>query len=128
MKLAVDLIVQRGDQFLLIRRKYPPFAGALALPGGFVEEDETIEAAACRELLEETGILCVPNDLRLIGVFSAVNRDPRERTVSVAYYVTVPEAARARAGDDAGGVYWLAKEAALNQKLSFDHHKILESL
>ena len=57
MKVAVDLVICRGCEFLFVVRKHPPFKGALALPGGFVEEDESTEEAACRELAEETGIM-----------------------------------------------------------------------
>lgn len=128
MKLAVDCLIQRGDNFLLIRRKYPPFQGELALPGGLVEKNETAPEAACRELREETGIVLAPDSLRLVGVFSAVKRDPRGRVVSIAYHGVAPETAPARAGDDAAAVYWLTKGAAFAQELAFDHRWILESL
>ena len=68
---------------LLIRRKHDPYAGCYALPGGFVEIGETVEAACRREAREETGIEV--GELRLVGVYSDPSRDPRGHTVSVAY-------------------------------------------
>ena len=126
MKLAVDLIVERGPEVLFIRRKFPPFQGELALPGGFVEENETTEAAACRELAEETGIRIDENQLRFVGVFSAPNRDSRGRVVSIAYHVIVPPATEAKAGDDAASLEWVIKAAAFDDELAFDHRYILE--
>lgn len=107
---------------LLIARKNPPYRGAWALPGGFMEMDETAEACALRELKEETG-LQVPF-LRQIGAFSAVDRDPRERTVTVAFYTFVDkQGIPVMAGDDADCVAWFA----LNDLpvLAFDHHEII---
>ena len=69
MKLAVDLVVQRGDKYLFVRRKNPPFQNELALPGGFVEEDETVIAAARRETKEETGVCLEYKLLRLLASF-----------------------------------------------------------
>ena len=128
MKLAVDLVVQRGDKYLFIRRKNPPFQNELALPGGFVEEDETVIAAARRETKEETGVCLEYKLLRLVGVFSAVARDPRQRVVSIAYHVNVPENTEAHAGSDAEGVCWLSADEALSQELAFDHGAILKTV
>jgi 8-oxo-dGTP diphosphatase len=127
MKLAVDLVICRGRNILFIRRRNEPFKGMLALPGGFVDEDETVPHAALRELAEETSVTVSENQLRLIGVFSEVDRDPRQRVISVAYACDVPPGTRARAGDDAAATVWLSKAKALKAGLAFDHADIVES-
>ena len=91
---------------LLIERGEEPNRGAWALPGGFLRPDETVEACAVRELQEETGVRA---EVDLVGVFSAPDRDPRERFVSVAWLACVDHAAtRLRAGTDAAGARWVA--------------------
>src|SRR5438874_9299688 len=89
--LTVDCVVFGFDEgelkVLLIQRGLAPFKGKWALPGGFVRVEETLEAAARRELEEETGLSEV--FLEQLYTFGAVNRDPRERVVSVAYYALV---------------------------------------
>jgi 8-oxo-dGTP diphosphatase len=125
MKLAVDLVIMRMDEVLFIKRKNDPFKGMLALPGGFVDEGETVTQAAVRELFEETGVRIEERDLRLIDVYSEVNRDPRGRVISVAYNCQVLSETRARAGDDAAEVIWLPKFKALGMGLAFDHALIL---
>jgi 8-oxo-dGTP diphosphatase len=127
MKLTVDIVVRRGDEYLFIRRKFPPFQDELAFPGGFVEEHESVPDAAVRELQEETGIEVWRGALKLIDVFSAPNRDPRGRIVSIAYFVKVPLATEAYPSDDAGTIVWLDREQALKQELAFDHRHILET-
>ncbi len=119
--LTVDCVVfdARG-RVLLIRRGRPPFEGRFALPGGFVDVGETVEHACRRELLEETGVKAAK--LRLIGVYSDPDRDPRGHTVSVAFATRV-RSAKAEAGDDAGAVAWMSNWQRLD--LAFDHKKIL---
>ena len=89
--LTVDCVVFGVDaddlRVLLIQRALPPFEGKWALPGGFVRIDEPLEDAARRELEEETGLSGV--FLEQLFTFGAVDRDPRERVVSVAYYALV---------------------------------------
>ena len=121
--LTVDCVVfdARG-RVLLIRRKNEPFKGYYALPGGFVEIGETVEAACRRELNEETGI--VAGAIRLVGVYSNPARDPRGHTVSVAFLTPLPDGAELRAGSDASAAEWV--EDWRNQQLSFDHVQILE--
>lgn len=126
MKLAVDLIIRRGDQILFVRRKYPPFQDELAFPGGFVEEHETTQAAGARELHEETGIQLQPVQLLLFGIRDAVKRDPRGRVVSIVYEGNVPPGTECIGGDDAAEALWLTKAEALAQELAFDHRTILE--
>jgi 8-oxo-dGTP diphosphatase len=107
---------------LLIQRGGEPFAGCWALPGGFLEEDETLEVCATRELKEETGLEAGP--LRLFGTYSTPGRDPRGRTVTVAYWTRAEEGSgEATAGDDAADCRWFA----LNRlpTLAFDHDRII---
>lgn len=119
--LTVDcVIVDARGRVLLIERGNEPFKGHYALPGGFVDLDETVEAACRREVKEETGLN--PRRLRLIGVFSKPGRDPRGPTVSVAYLARV-KVARPVAGDDAVGTLWAAEWKRL--ALAFDHKLII---
>jgi 8-oxo-dGTP diphosphatase len=119
--LAADAVVfDRSDRLLLIRRKNAPFKGRYALPGGFVEVGETVEAAAARELHEETGLR--PRSQRLIGVYSDPKRDPRGHIVSVAYLMRV-DGAEPKAGDDAQAAEFVAHWRG--KKLAFDHNKIV---
>jgi 8-oxo-dGTP diphosphatase len=102
--LTVDIVVllrgADGLRALLIRRGGHPFLGCWALPGGFVEPSETAEAAAARELMEETHLSGLP--LYPLGLFSAPGRDPRAWVVSQAYAALLPEGAPPpRPGDDA---------------------------
>ncbi len=101
--VTVDMAVftrQPSLSVLLIRRRNHPWIGGWALPGGFVNMDEELEAAAARELFEETGVKDVP--LHEFGVFGAVDRDPRTRVISVGFLATVPENTLSfAAGDDA---------------------------
>jgi len=90
---------------VLVKRKNEPFKGQWALPGGFIEENETIEACANRELLEETGIK--NRMLFPIGTFSSVGRDPRGQTISLAFSTVIPtlqNMLEVKAGDDAAEV------------------------
>lgn len=120
--VTTDIVVLRGDEILLIRRAHAPFEGSWALPGGFLDEDETLEACAARELMEETGVTC--GALRLVGTYSEPDRDPRERTVSVAFATHVVADTEAKAGDDAGEAGWFALDALPD--LAFDHDRIIK--
>jgi len=120
--LTTDCVISDGEgRILLIRRKNEPFRGAFALPGGFVEIGETVQAACRREVLEETGIKI--GALRLIGVYSEPRRDPRGHTVSVAFMASVPPATRPQAGSDAEDAQWLGDWRDLD--LAFDHAQIV---
>jgi 8-oxo-dGTP diphosphatase len=124
--LTVDCVVfgfDEGDlKVLLIERGLEPFKGKWALPGGFVRIDETLEEAARRELREEAGLENV--FLEQLYTFGAVDRDPRERVVSVAYYALVKLADfRTRAATDAADARWFAVSRV--PKLAFDHNEIL---
>ena len=124
--LTVDCVVFGYDaedlKVLLIQRGLEPFAGKWALPGGFVHLDETLDDAARRELQEETGV----TDLYLeqLYTFGAVERDPRERVVSVAYYALVDLFNhQLTAATDARNAAWFAVDDM--PQLAFDHEEIL---
>lgn len=121
--LSVDCVVfDDEDRLLLIRRRNPPFQGGYALPGGFVDAGETVEAAALRELREETGLS--GTILRLVGVYSDPKRDPRHHTVSVAYLVHVAAPDKLVPGDDAAAAEFVSAWKTVS--LAFDHRKIVE--
>ena len=124
--LTVDCVVFGLDEHelkvLLIQRKLPPFQHAWALPGGFVRIDETLDQAAQRELREEAGVTDVY--LEQLYTFGALDRDPRERVVTVAYYALAKLGEhRLRAATDAMGVGWFTLDDL--PKLAFDHAEIL---
>ncbi len=121
-RITVDCVVfDDRDRLLLIWRRNPPFAGVCALPGGFVDDGETTEAAARRELHEETGLTA--RDLRLIGVYSDPKRDPRGHTISIAYLVVTADGTPT-AGDDAADAEFRADWRDLD--LAFDHNEIVK--
>jgi len=122
--VTTDCIIIRGKdpmEILLIERKYEPFMGCWALPGGFVEIDEGLEEGAIRELREETNLTGVA--LRQFRTYGKPGRDPRGRTISVVYYGFVDNAEKAMAGDDAAKVQWFG----INNlpPLAFDHAEIV---
>jgi 8-oxo-dGTP diphosphatase len=123
--VTADIIILKGNnaqQFvLLIERKHAPFEGMWALPGGFLEMDETLEEAAFRELQEETGITGV--DLKQFHTFSKVNRDPRHRTITTVFIGFTDDNISPVAGDDAANVKWFP----LNElpPLAFAHREVI---
>jgi 8-oxo-dGTP diphosphatase len=127
--VTVDLVVfglsEEGLRSLFIRRKKDPFAGRWAIPGGYLEMDETFEAGARRELAEEA-TLSELGLVREIGTFGAPGRDPRGRTISVAHagIVRAP-LPPVSGGDDAAEAAWLDPDAV--GELAFDHADILAS-
>jgi len=126
--LTVDCVVFGIDEsdlkVLLIERDLEPFRGKWALPGGFVHVDETLEAAARRELREETGLTKV--FLEQLFTFGEVDRDPRERVVTVAYFSLVNLADhRVQSATDARDAAWFSASEA--QGLAFDHDSIVET-
>lgn len=123
--LTVDCVVFGFDEgelkVLVIQRGLEPFKGKWALPGGFVRVDETLDDAARRELEEEAGLRNV--FLEQLYTFGAVNRDPRERVVSVAHYALVKLAAHeTKAATDAADAKWFPISEP--PKLAFDHENI----
>jgi 8-oxo-dGTP diphosphatase len=127
IQVTVDIVVftvhEHMLKVLLIQRGIPPFEGQYALPGGFVLAGETLEAAAFRELREETGTENVY--LEQLYTFGKLNRDPRGRVVTVAYYALVPaEQSPLLAGTDAASAGWFA--IAKLPRLAFDHASIID--
>jgi 8-oxo-dGTP diphosphatase len=126
--VAVDLVVLtiRDDDLcvLTIRRGAHPFASKLALPGGFVRPDENLDAAAARELHEETGLSRADVHVEQLGSYGAPERDPRMRVVSVAYLALAPDLPTPRAGSDAAEAHWRPVHN-LGGDLAFDHADIL---
>jgi 8-oxo-dGTP diphosphatase len=119
-KLMVDVVVPSEEgHVLLIRRASDPYEGLWALPGGFVEVGETLEAAAAREAEEETGLEV--EVVRLVGVYSDPDRDPRGHNVSVAFLARV-QGGEPSAATDAAEVSFLDPSAV---ELAFDHEKII---
>ena len=120
--LAADVIIELADRpgrpIVLIERRYPPPGWAIA--GGFVDVGETVEAAAAREALEETGLRVGP--LTLLGIYSDPARDPRGHTASAVYVAQAH--GEPQAGDDAGSAGVFAPDAL--PELAFDHGRILE--
>ncbi len=128
IRLTVDAVVfayskEYGISVLLVKRKYEPFAGRWALPGGFVLQNETLEEAVSRELTEETGIRV--NYLEQLYTFGSPERDPRNRIVSVAYYglVKSSEFLKLKASTDAEEAQWFNIKTI--PKLAFDHSEII---
>ena len=127
--LSVDVVALRrggrGVEVLLITRKQEPFKGKHSFPGGFFDMgDDSIEDSARRELREETGLDI--QEITLIGPFSGKHRDPRGRTVTVAYYAWADADAQPKAGDDAASLAWHLADAL--PEMAFDHAHIMERL
>ena len=131
--LSVDCVIfglekatmpkQIALKVLLIRRQLQPYKGAWALPGGFVQITESVDAAAARELKEETGVDRI--FLEQLYTFGATDRDPRERVVSVAYYALVNLSEHPlQAATDASDAQWF--ELSATPPMGFDHNRILE--
>jgi 8-oxo-dGTP diphosphatase len=122
--VVVFTIRERRLSILLVKRANPPFDGCWALPGGFLDIDEDLDACAARELEEETGV----NGLYLeqLYTFGASKRDPRERVISVTYYALVPLDALVtpRAASDAADVGWHPVDQL--PQLAFDHARIVD--
>ena len=124
--VSVDVVIftLRDDdlQVLLVQRKHPPFEGRWAIPGGFVEQGESLEVAVRRELAEETGVRDVY--LEQLYTFGDPGRDPRRRVITVAYLALAPSPLAVEAGSDASDARWWPVYRRPPQ-LAFDHAKIL---
>ena len=111
---------------LVIRRGEPPYKGRWALPGGFVEIDEDLETAARRELEEETSVSADAVRIEQLATYGAPRRDPRQRTISIAFLAVLPEPAAPTAGSDAAAAAWRSVDWLLGRgRLAFDHRQIL---
>ena len=121
--VVLGLMPDGGRRLLLIQRAGDPYKGMWAFPGGFMNMDETLEQCARRELKEETG-LEVEGEFVEVKSFSTVDRDPRGRTITVAFLVTVP-VSEVRGGDDAAKACWFPLDAL--PPLAFDHDEILKA-
>lgn len=106
---------------LLIQRASAPFKGMWALPGGFLDMEETLEECVARETEEETGLTGLK--FKQIGAFSALDRDPRHRTITVAFLAIASESHQPKAGSDAINAQWFPLHNL--PPLAFDHGKII---
>jgi len=120
--VTVDIVLlSRNGRVLLIKRKAEPFKGRWALPGGFVNIDERLADAAARELEEETGITGV--DLRQLHAFDDPARDPRGRTISIAFLAKVDEPRTPTAKSDAADARWTPVDQL--PPMAFDHDRVV---
>jgi len=126
--LTVDAVILLNNKkdIVLIRRKNPPFQGQFALPGGFVDIGETVENACIREVKEETNINV--RLIKLIGVFSDPNRDPRGHTVTIAFLCKpLTKKEKPKALDDAATLEIIPLSKLSSLELAFDHMDIIKS-
>ncbi|HSJ12051.1 MAG TPA: NUDIX hydrolase [Gillisia sp.] len=124
--LTVDAVVfsKNNDllKVLLIKRKNDPYKDQWALPGGFLEDHETLEKGTQRELEEETGIKT--DNMRQVGIFADPGRDPRGRVISIAFTTLISHEVPVKGNDDATDAKWFDINAL--PKLAFDHSEIIE--
>lgn len=121
---ADTVVIAKGEepQVLLVQRGNEPFKGCWAFPGGFMNMDETTEQCAVRELEEETGLKV--NEVRQIGAYSKPDRDPRGRTITVAYLAVIDASVAVKGQDDAAKAAWFPLSAL--PPLAFDHSDIMQ--
>ena len=118
---CVVITKEKQPKVLLIQRGADPYKGSWAFPGGFMNMDETTEQCAIRELEEETGLHVY--DVHQIGAYSKVDRDPRGRTITVAYLAIIDEPVQVTGQDDAAKAEWFPLSAL--PELAFDHADIM---
>ena len=122
--VTADCIVitkETEPKVLLIQRGNEPYKGCWAFPGGFMDMDETTEECAIRELEEETGL--VVSHVQQIGAYSKVDRDPRGRTITVAYLALIDSPVLTKGQDDAASAQWFPLSTL--PPLAFDHAEIM---
>ena len=119
--VAVFALHREEPEILLIERKYDPFKGGWALPGGFIDIGEPFAVAARRELEEETGLSGL--FLAPLGIYDRPDRDPRGRTISMAFWTFAPQRTKAKAGSDASLAKWFPVRNL--PPLAFDHDEII---
>ena len=117
--LTVDILILFENRLVLVKRKNPPYQGKFALPGGFVDIGESTEKAAARESFEETGLSV--EIIKLVGVYSDPQRDPRGHTVSVCYLVK--GSGKLKYGSDAASAEPFELDSI--PELAFDHNKMI---
>ncbi|MCS7087396.1 MAG: NUDIX hydrolase [Thermoflexales bacterium] len=124
--VTVDVVILalRDDdlQVLLVKRKLPPFEGKWAIPGGALRVDESLEEGALRTLREKTGVTNV--HLEQLYTFGALDRDPRGRTITIAYYALVPAPLAVQAGQGTTDAQWQSVYAL--PEMAFDHEEIVK--
>ena len=121
--VSADIIVEKGDKILLIRRGVPPFKGKLALPGGHIDpKDKNIEHTAVRETKEETSLSVKLT--HLLNVYSSPDRDPRGYSMAVAF-VAKPVKGKPKAASDALSLNWYYPNILRKNMLAFDHYDII---
>lgn len=126
ISVSVDCVIFTGakssEKVLLIKRKKDPYKGYWAIPGGFLEEKEPLEVGAARELKEETGLTV--KKLSQIQAFGKPDRDPRGRTISIAFFGEVDSEEEVNGADDAEDARWISLDNLPD--LAFDHSEILQ--
>lgn len=123
--VTADCVVMTNEplpKILLIQRGANPFKGAWAFPGGFMNMDETTEECAIRELEEETGLKVAT--VHQVGTYSKVDRDPRGRTITVAYLAIIDSPEEVKGQDDAAKAAWFPITELPH--LAFDHYDIMQ--
>ena len=122
--VTADCVVitrEAEPKVLLIQRGFEPYKGCWAFPGGFMNMDETADQCAIRELEEETGLKV--STVYQIGTYSKVNRDPRGRTITVAYIAIIDSPLEVQGQDDAAKAEWFPISDL--PELAFDHEEIM---
>jgi 8-oxo-dGTP diphosphatase len=126
IKVAADAIVLAGHgherSLLVIKRRFPPYEGMWAIPGGFVEDNEDLEDAAIRELEEETGLRVAT--MEQLYTFGKPGRDARGRTITVTYYTVIHEPQPVKGADDAAEAAWVPVKDIT--ALAFDQMEMLQ--
>lgn len=130
INVTVDLALFRVNpedhtvaDVLLIERRDDPYAGRLALPGGFLNYEEKPADAAARECVEETNVKV--GNLSFVGMLDEPDRDPRGRVISYLFAGWLPSSTKPKAGDDAADARWVQLKVARQQNLAFDHKSAL---
>lgn len=125
ISVTVDAVIFKDldsePKILLVERKNNPFKNGWALPGGFLEEGESLKDGAKRELQEETGVMVA--NIKQLKAYGAVNRDPRGRTISIAFVGAINSGVEVKAGDDAKSARWFCIDDL--PALAFDHSEII---
>lgn len=122
-KPVVDIVIEKGDKIVLLKRSIEPFKGKWIIPGGHVEYGETVETAAVRESEEETSLKVRLKEI--LGVYSDKNRDPRYHTISTAF-IAEAVAGELRVMTEAKEAKWVTEKEIDFDSLGFDHKKILK--